>query len=115
MARSKEFDTERALAAAVNLFWRLGYENSSLDMLMHEMGISRQSLYDTFGDKRALYLKAMAFYRKQTNSSLRELLASCVNSKGGLHAGSSWNGRGIQGATCAWLPTAQREHGARGG
>jgi TetR/AcrR family transcriptional repressor of nem operon len=84
MARSKEFDTERALAAAMNLFWRLGYENSSLDMLMHEMGISRQSLYDTFGDKRALYLKAMAFYRKQTNSSLRELLATASTVKEGF-------------------------------
>jgi TetR/AcrR family transcriptional repressor of nem operon len=84
MARSKEFDTERALAAAMNLFWRFGYENSSLDMLMHEMGISRQSLYDTFGDKRALYLKAMAFYRKQTNSSLRELLATASTVKEGF-------------------------------
>jgi TetR/AcrR family transcriptional repressor of nem operon len=84
MARSREFDTERALAAAMNLFWRLGYENSSLDMLMHEMGISRQSLYDTFGDKRALYLKAMAFYRKQTNSSLRELLATASTVKEGF-------------------------------
>jgi len=84
MARAKEFDTERALAAAMNLFWRLGYENSSLNMLMHEMGISRQSLYDTFGDKRALYLKAMAFYRKQTNSSLRELLATAPTVKEGF-------------------------------
>ena len=76
MARPKEFETERALAAAMNAFWRHGYENTSLEMLMHEMGIARQSLYDTFGDKRALYLRAMAFYRQQTNSSLRELLES---------------------------------------
>ena len=60
MARSKEFDQERALAAAMDIFWRQGYENTSLEDLMREMGIARQSLYDTFGDKRALYLKAMA-------------------------------------------------------
>src|SRR6202140_1894822 len=76
MARTKEFDKERALASAMDVFWRSGYENTSMEDLMGEMGIAKQSLYDTFGDKRALYLKAMAFYRKQTNSSLRELLAS---------------------------------------
>jgi TetR/AcrR family transcriptional repressor of nem operon len=84
MGRSKEFDEERALASAMDVFWRLGYENTSLELLMREMGIARQSLYDTFGDKRALYLKAMAFYRERTNSSLRELLASAPTAKEGF-------------------------------
>jgi TetR/AcrR family transcriptional repressor of nem operon len=70
MARSKEFDEEHALTSAMDLFWRQGYENTSLEDLMQEMGIARQSLYDTFGDKRALYLKAMAFYRERTNETL---------------------------------------------
>jgi TetR/AcrR family transcriptional repressor of nem operon len=48
------------------------------------MGIAKQSLYDTFGDKRALYLKAMAFYRQRTNSALRELLASAPSAKEGF-------------------------------
>jgi TetR/AcrR family transcriptional regulator, transcriptional repressor for nem operon len=74
MARPKEFDPERALAKATNLFWRLGYENTSLEQLMKEMGIAKQSLYDTFGDKRALYLKAMAHYRDQTNGATQKLL-----------------------------------------
>ena len=84
MARSKEFDEERALAAAMDVFWRQGYENTSLEALMREMGIARQSLYDTFGDKRTLYLKAMAFYRERTNSSLRESLASASTVKEGF-------------------------------
>jgi TetR/AcrR family transcriptional repressor of nem operon len=84
MARSKEFDEERALAAAVEVFWRQGYENTSLEALMREMGIAKQSLYDTFGDKRALYLKSMAFYRKRTNSTLRETLTSAPTVKEGL-------------------------------
>jgi TetR/AcrR family transcriptional regulator, transcriptional repressor for nem operon len=74
MARPKEFDPERALAKAMNLFWQLGYENTSLEALMKEMGIARQSLYDTFGDKHALYLKAMAHYRDQTNSRMQKML-----------------------------------------
>jgi TetR/AcrR family transcriptional repressor of nem operon len=40
------------------------------------MGIAKQSLYDTFGDKRSLYLKALAYYRDETNRSGRELLQS---------------------------------------
>lgn len=80
MARPKEFDPERALAKAMNLFWRLGYESTSLEALMKEMGIARQSLYDTFGDKRALYLKALAYYRDQTNTQMQKMLTeiSCV-------------------------------------
>ena len=74
MARPKEFDPERALTKAMNLFWRQGYENISLEALMKEMGIARQSLYDTFGDKRALYLKALAHYRDQTTGQMQKML-----------------------------------------
>jgi TetR/AcrR family transcriptional repressor of nem operon len=84
MARSKEFDEKRALAAAVEVFWRQGYENTSLEALMREMGVAKQSLYDTFGDKRALYLKAMAFYRERTNSTLRETLTSASTVREGF-------------------------------
>ena len=70
MARSKEFDEERALAAAVDVFWRHGYENTSLEALMREMGIARQSLYDTFGDKRALFLKALKMYVAESVHSI---------------------------------------------
>jgi TetR/AcrR family transcriptional regulator, transcriptional repressor for nem operon len=71
MARAKEFDPEVVLQAAVKVFWSLGYERTSLDILIKEMGISRQSLYDTFGDKRSLYFRALQLYRKSTNSALR--------------------------------------------
>jgi TetR/AcrR family transcriptional repressor of nem operon len=76
MARPKEFDPERALAKAMSVFWRLGYETTSTDVLIREMGIAKQSLYDTFGDKRALYLKALAYYRDKTNAGLRQVFES---------------------------------------
>jgi TetR/AcrR family transcriptional regulator, transcriptional repressor for nem operon len=76
MARPKAFDKDEALAAAMGVFWRSGYERASLDVLLKAMGISKQSLYDTFGDKRALYLKALAHYREQTLTSMRTLFAS---------------------------------------
>jgi len=84
MARQKEFDPERALAKAMTLFWRLGYENTSLEALMKEMGIARQSLYDTFGDKRSLYLKAIAYYRDQTNNEMQRMLNEIRSVKDGF-------------------------------
>jgi TetR/AcrR family transcriptional repressor of nem operon len=60
----------------MNVFWRFGYEHTSLEVLMREMAIAKQSLYDTFGDKRALYLKALRQYRDNDHARLRHLFAS---------------------------------------
>lgn len=84
MARSKEFDPERALSKAMNLFWRLGYENASLEALMREMGVAKQSLYDTFGDKRSLYLQALAYYRDQTNGEMQRMFSEIPSVKDGF-------------------------------
>lgn len=62
MARPKEFDQEQALIQAMDLFWRQGYEATSLSDLTRAMGISRQSLYDTYGDKHRLFLAALDRY-----------------------------------------------------
>jgi TetR/AcrR family transcriptional repressor of nem operon len=64
MARPKEFDRDQALACAMDVFWTKGFENASLDDLTQATGVGRQSLYDTFGDKRALYLAALQHYRE---------------------------------------------------
>jgi TetR/AcrR family transcriptional repressor of nem operon len=84
MARTKAFDPQRALAKAMAIFWRLGYENASTETLMKAMGIARQSLYDTFGDKRALYLKALAYYRDKTNGDMQRLLETTPSVKEGF-------------------------------
>src|SRR5580658_8772278 len=84
MARPKAFDPTRALAKAMAVFWRLGYERASMDVLLREMGIAKQSLYDTFGDKRALYLKALAYYRDTTNDNGRQVLESSPSVREGF-------------------------------
>ncbi len=84
MARKKAFDPERALAKAMGVFWRLGYENASTETLIKAMGIARQSLYDTFGDKRALYLKALAYYRDRTNGDMQRMLKASPSVKEGF-------------------------------
>ncbi len=62
MARPKEFDTDAALEKAMELFWLQGYQATTLPDLVERMGIGRQSLYDTFGDKRQLFLRALDRY-----------------------------------------------------
>ena len=71
MSRTKEFDPEKALRQAVDLFWTQGYGRTSLDELMKAMGIARQSLYDTFGDKRRLYIRSLERYRDDTLAAAR--------------------------------------------
>ena len=96
----------------MNVFWRFGYEHTSLDILMREMRIARQSLYDTFGDKRALYLKALRQYRDNDHLRLRRLFASGQSVKW-LCDNSVWYQQRIAGGTPAGLPTAKREYGTR--
>src|SRR6476619_1088615 len=70
MARQKEFDQEKALRKAVRLFSQQGFSATSTDELMRVMDVGRQSMYDTFGDKRALFLKALEMYVTQSVHSI---------------------------------------------
>jgi TetR/AcrR family transcriptional repressor of nem operon len=74
VARPKAFDRDKALEDAMHVFWVKGYEATSLPDLLSAMNIGRQSLYDTFGDKRALFLAALARYRTLTDDFLRSCL-----------------------------------------
>ena len=60
--RPREFDVDKALDCALNVFWRKGYEGSSLPDLTKAMRINRPSLYATFGNKEALFKKAIDRY-----------------------------------------------------
>jgi TetR/AcrR family transcriptional repressor of nem operon len=62
MARTKEFDPEAALRAALELFWRRGYEATSMSDLVEHLGVGRASIYATFGNKHDLYMKALESY-----------------------------------------------------
>lgn len=70
MARNKEFDEKEVLAKAMRLFLTQGYEKTSMQELVEHMGIHRRSLYDTFGDKHALFMQALTLYKKQTEERL---------------------------------------------
>jgi TetR/AcrR family transcriptional repressor of nem operon len=62
MARPREFDEVTALEAAIECFWQHGYEATSVRDLADKMGISAPSLYNTYGDKHALFVQALERY-----------------------------------------------------
>jgi len=64
MARVKAFDEKEVLTKAMHLFWKQGYSATSVQDLVSHLGINRASLYDTFGDKEKLFLKAFEQYRR---------------------------------------------------
>jgi TetR/AcrR family transcriptional repressor of nem operon len=86
MARSKAFDPDTALRKAMQLFWRQGYEATSIDQLVEAMGINRASLYATFGDKRALFLKSLERYIETVLDPRLAALESASSPLGGLDA-----------------------------
>ncbi|MGH0029555.1 MAG: TetR/AcrR family transcriptional regulator [Myxococcota bacterium] len=73
--RPRSFDKRDALERAMRLFWRQGYEKTALSELLDEMGISRQSLYDTFGNKRSLFVQSIEYYRDEHLAQALGLLA----------------------------------------
>jgi TetR/AcrR family transcriptional repressor of nem operon len=62
MARPRQFDETHVLEAAGNIFWLKGYEATSTRDLAESMGLTQASLYNAFGDKRGLYMKALRQY-----------------------------------------------------
>src|SRR5216683_1209080 len=62
--RPRSFDKEKALDAALQVFWRKGYEGASMADLTSAMGIEKPSLYAAFGDKEQLFLQVLDHYQK---------------------------------------------------
>ncbi|TFE22702.1 TetR/AcrR family transcriptional regulator [Cohnella luojiensis] len=71
MARTKEFDEDAVLLKAMRLFWEQGYEKTSMMDLVSHMGVHKRSLYDTFGDKHSLYMKALNRYSDTIEQSIK--------------------------------------------
>jgi len=62
MGRPREFDIDKALDLALQVFWRKGYEGASMADLTETMGITKPSLYSAFGNKEELFRKALDRY-----------------------------------------------------
>jgi len=73
--RNKEFDTNLVLHKAMEVFGHYGYEGTSLPILLEGLGIARQSLYDTYGTKRDLFIRAVKHYLNEKSSIVVVYLA----------------------------------------
>ena len=90
MPRAKAFDPDLVLDRAVELFWRRGYEGASMAKLLEFMGISRQSLYDTFGDKHRLFLAAVDRYCANLRGDFERIVSAHASGTAGIRAGFDW-------------------------
>ncbi len=81
--RPRGFDHEAALDEALAVFWRLGFQGASLAELTQAMGLSKPSLYAAYGDKEALYLKALERY---VGRRVADKLAAMADEPQGLQA-----------------------------
>ncbi|KAF1299427.1 TetR family transcriptional regulator [Enterococcus sp. JM4C] len=81
MARTKEFDEVAVLDKAVRIFWRKGYEKTSIQDLVDGMGIHRRSIYDTFGDKHALFLRSLTRYSSELEQSIATSVSADLSIK----------------------------------
>lgn len=85
MARPREFDESAAIEAAMECFWRRGYEATSLRDLTASMGLAAPSLYNAFGDKQALFSRALDRYLERTTRDRLRRLEQSLAPKAALH------------------------------
>ncbi|CDZ77265.1 Copper outer membrane regulator [Legionella massiliensis] len=86
MARIREFDRTIVLRKAIEVFWTRGFDSTNLPELLEAMGLSKSSLYDTFGDKKKLFEEAIDLYVKEIAFSKVEMLVNASSVKAGFQA-----------------------------
>lgn len=81
MARTKDFDETEVLDKAICLFWHKGYNGTSMQDLVDGLGISRSSLYDTYGDKHSLFVKALERYQEAGAKRMYEVVNKAASAR----------------------------------
>ncbi len=86
MPRVKLFDRDDVLNKAKDLFWQKGYHATSMQDIVDTLGISRSSLYDTFGGKKQLFAESLKLYCSSNKPDFEAFLQAQPNAKVGFAA-----------------------------
>jgi TetR/AcrR family transcriptional repressor of nem operon len=103
MARPRTFEPNDVLLAARQVFWRKGYQGTSLDDITEATGLTKPSLYAGFGDKASLFLKVLDHYHDQLIKRSERILAEAPNARAAIEA---W--------LTSFLPACSGERGRNG-
>lgn len=114
--RPRKFDYDETLDKAVEVFWDLGFEAADTGTLTRRMGLSKPSLYNSFGAKDALFLKALERYRATYSRQNFDALETGDTAEAGLEAYFASVARNVSGhaapkgclIACVAIPTADR-------
>jgi TetR/AcrR family transcriptional repressor of nem operon len=86
MPKTKQFDETQVLQKAGEVFWQKGYNGTSMDELVRATGLSRSSIYDTFGDKHGLFVRTIQLYKADQQAALTEYLKNGASPKKKIQA-----------------------------
>lgn len=103
LGRPLEFDPDKAIDAAVEVFWRKGYEATSMSDLLEAMSLSKSSLYQTFGSKQQLFERCLSRYTDRLSAEMAQELEEAKS-------GRSF----IENTFAEVADTAQQPEGAKG-
>lgn len=84
MARKKSFNKDDVLERAMNLFWKQGFHATSMQDIVHNVGLSRSSLYESFGSKQGLFDQALGNYCRTNREGVKALLSNEKSVKSGI-------------------------------
>jgi TetR/AcrR family transcriptional repressor of nem operon len=115
VGRPRQFDRDEALDKAITLFWEQGFEATGIAQISTTLGIGRQSLYGTFGDKRSLFLEALRHYSNENIGWLRSILGAEGRAVENIHAVlDAWAARASDCSYCGcFLTNSMSELGLR--
>jgi len=96
MGRPREFEEQKVVSEALQLFWKQGYGATSIPDLLRVTGLERGSLYKAFKDKQSLFERAFSTYLRSVRAALRETLSSAGSP---LERLTAWFGQASQGCS----------------
>lgn len=84
LGRPRSFDRDAALERAIEVFWRHGYEATSVSDLTAAMDINPPSLYAAFGDKEHLFLEAVERYQRRRGDTMRKVFSDAPTARAAI-------------------------------